>query len=92
MAVAMSSVNVPTSPAQNLGIVPGGGTMIISSNEISADVFLGTTSGVTSSNGAVLDIDGPTYLHNPVSAPPFTVWAIAGTGSHQVGVIIITPK
>lgn len=73
-------------------MVPPGGKMYLSSTATSADVFIGTTNTVTAVTGAPLDTGGPTVLHNPVSAAPFSVYGCAGTGTHVVGVIIITSK
>lgn len=90
--MSMTQYTVPTSPATFLGTIPPGGTMILSSNESSADVYLGQSSAVTASNGAIMDVNGPTTIVNPVTSKPVNMWGIAGTGSHVVGVMIVTPR
>lgn len=91
MPVSMSQVTAPTSPTTiPLGTVSPGSTIIISTTSTTADVFLGTLSTVTATTGAPLDTGGPTVITNPVSGAAFTIYGTSGTGTHVVGVIVIT--
>lgn len=69
--------------------VPPGATCILSSNEANPDVYLGTSTVLTSSSGFILDNNGPTVFTNPPSAPGFSFYAVSGTGTHTVGFMVI---
>lgn len=91
MGCVMGQVIAPTSPStQKICTVPPGATVILSCIETSADVFLGTTSTVTSATGAPLEDASTTTISNPQSSLPFDVWCCAGTGTHPVGFILVT--
>ena len=96
MAVSLYQVTVPTSGGGTapafICTVPPATTVILSSTQASADVFLGTNTAVTSANGAPLDTGGPTTITNPAGASTFTLYGVAGTGTHVVGVITIPSR
>lgn len=94
MSVNLYQVTVPTSgsAATLVCTVPPATTVILSSTSTNADVFLGTNTAVTSANGAPLDTGGPTTIVNPPNAPTFTLYGVAGTGTHVVGVISIPSR
>ncbi len=96
MAASFGQVTVPTiaggTVAAWLCDVPPGAVAILSSTQTSADVYLGPGTATTSSNGAPLDTNGPTTISNPPTATKFSIYGCAGTGSHVVGVIVITPR
>jgi hypothetical protein len=91
VAPALGQVTAPTSgsPATLVCYVPPGSTCILSSVENNADVFLGFNTAVTSATGFPLDNAGPTVFTNPAQAPGFTFYAVAGTGTHIVGYMVI---
>lgn len=96
MAVSIGQVTVPTSgggtsPAL-IANVPPGATAIISTAATNADVYMGLGTAVTSSNGAPLDPTGPTTITNPGTGAPFSIYGVAGTGTHVVGYIVITDR
>ena len=96
MAVSIGQVTVPTSgggtaPAV-LAVVPPGSTAIMSTSATNADVYMGLGTAVTSSNGCPLDPTGPTTISNPATGAPFTLYGVAGTGTHVVGYIVITDR
>lgn len=80
---------VPTSPAVRLCDVPPGTTVLLAAVETNADVFLGMSTAVTSTTGWPLPANATTTINNPPWAPAFTLYAIAGTGGHGVGVMLI---
>ncbi len=94
MAASVYQVTVPTSgsAAAKIADVPPATTVTLSTNSTSADVFLGLAATVTSSNGAPLDPTGPTVITNPPGGTPFTLYGVAGTGTHVVGVISVTGR
>lgn len=94
MAISLGQVTVPTTgtTAALICVVPPAATVTLSTVATAADVFLGTTDTVTSANGAPLDPDGPTTLANPPGSDPFSLYGVAGTGTHVVGFIVITPQ
>ena len=94
MAISLGQVTVPTSGTAGVLIcsIPPGCTGILSSTAASADVFLGAASSVTSANGAPMDTGGPTTITNPPSGDPISLYGVAGTGTHVVGFIVITPS
>ncbi len=96
MAVNLYQVTVPTSGGGTapslIAVVPPNTTVILSSTQTSADVFLGSNTAVTSSNGAPMDTGGPTVITNPPNAPTFSLYGVAGTGTHVVGVITIPAR
>jgi hypothetical protein len=53
-------------------------------------VFLGANTAVTSATGAPMDTGGPTVISNPASGKPFSLYGVAGTGTHVVGIIVVT--
>lgn len=85
---------VPTTGSAGVKLcdIPPGTTVIISSVENSADVFLGMNTAVTSANGFPLDAQAPTTITNPPWGAPFSLYGVAGTGTHSVGVIIIPAR
>lgn len=92
MAISLGQVTAPTtgSAAIKIADVPPETTVILSTTSTSADVFLGTNAQVTSTTGCPLDPTGPTTITNPRGAQMFTLYGVAGTGTHVVGYIIIT--
>jgi hypothetical protein len=94
VAASVYQVTAPTtgSTAAKICDMPPGTTAILSTTSTSADVFLGLAATVTSSNGAPLDPSGPTVIANPAGASPFTLYGVAGTGTHVVGVILVTGR
>lgn len=94
MSVNLYQVTVPTSgsAATLVCTVPPATTVILSSTSTNADVFLGTNTAVTSANGAPLDTGGPTTITNPAAGSTFTLYGVAGTGTHVVGVISIPSR
>lgn len=94
MGVSIGQVTVPTSggstPPALICAVPPGATVTLSSVTTgNPDVFLGSSTAVTSTNGAPLDTGGPTTLHNPRGAATFSIYGVAGTGTHAVGYFVI---
>lgn len=91
MAVSLGQVTAPTSgsPGVLVCTVPPGATCILSSNESTPDVFLGTSTAVTSTTGFILDNNGPTVFTNPPTASAFSLYAVSGTGTHSVGYMVI---
>ncbi len=87
-------VTVPTTGTAGVKVCdcPPGSTTILSSTATSADVFLGTSSAVTSATGAPLDTGGPTTITNPPWGTGFSLYGVAGTGTHVVGVITIPAR
>ena len=85
---------VPTSGSAGVKIcdIPPGTTVIISAVENNADVFLGMNTAVTSANGYPLDAGGPTTITNPPWGTSFSLYGVAGTGTHVVGVITIPAR
>ena len=96
MSASAYQVTVPTSGGSTapafVCTVPPATTVILSSTQASADVFLGTNTAVTSATGAPLDTGGPTVITNPAGAPTFSLYGVAGTGTHVVGVITIPAR
>lgn len=92
MAISLGQVTAPTTggAAQAICTVPPGATLTLSTVATTADVFLGTSDTVTSANGTPLDPYGPTTLENPLTGSPFTLYCVAGTGTHVVGYILLT--
>lgn len=91
MAVSLGQVTVPTSgsPGAFICTVPPGATVVLSSNESNPDVYFGLNTAVTSANGFILDNNGPTVFTNPPQAPTFSLYGVAGTGTHAVGYMVI---
>lgn len=94
MAISLGQVTAPTSGSSAIFIcsVPPGGVVTLSTTSTNADVFLGLGTGVTSANGVPLDPTGPTVLSNPETSPSFSLYGVAGTGTHIVGYILITNR
>lgn len=94
MSVSLYQVTVPTSGSAATLIcrVPPNTTVILSTDSANADVYLGANTAVTSSSGAPLDPSGPTTITNPAAGAPFTLYGVAGTGTHVVGVITIPSR
>lgn len=90
MAITMYQRNIGTVTASLVGLVPSGAQVILSSTQTSADVYLGLGTATTAANGCPMDTGGPTVITNPPGEDPFSLYAIAGTGSHVVGVVVIT--
>lgn len=87
-------VTVPTSGSAAVKVcdIPPGTTVILSSVETNADVFLGMNTAVTSATGFPLDAGGPTTITNPPWGAPFALYGVAGTGTHSVGVLYLTAR
>ncbi len=94
MAASVYQVTVPTtgSTAAKICDVPPATTVILSTDATNADVYLGTSTAVTSTTGAPLDPNHSTTITNPPTGSPFTLYGVAGTGTHAVGVISITGR
>lgn len=96
MAVSLGQVTVPTSGGGTapvlLATLPPGATAILSTTATNADVFMGLGTAVTSSNGCPLDPTGPTTISNPATGAPFSLYGVAGTGTHVVGFLVITDR
>jgi hypothetical protein len=88
---AIGQVTAPTSgnPGAFVCSCPPNSTVVLSTVENSADVFLGTSTAVTSANGFPLDNAGPTMFVTPSMASTFSLYAVAGTGTHIVGYLVI---
>jgi hypothetical protein len=94
VAASVYQVTVPTSgtAAAFICAVPPGTTVILSTTSSNADVFLGMNTAVTSAIGAPLDPTGPTTIVNPPNASTFSLYGVAGTGTHVVGVVSVTAR
>lgn len=94
MAVSLGQVTAPTSGSAGVFVcfIPPGATCVLSSNEANPDVFLGTSTAVTSSTGFILDNNGPTVFTNPPQATGFSLYAVSGTGTHAVGYMVIPSR
>ncbi len=94
MAASVYQVTVPTtgSAAALICPVPPNTTVILSTNATNADVYLGMNTAVTSTTGAPLDPTGPTTITNPAAGSTFSLYGVAGTGTHVVGVISVTGR
>ncbi len=84
-------VTVPTTGTAGIKVcdIPPGTTVILSSTQASADVYLGMNTAVTSATGAPMDTGGPTVITNPPWGSGFSLYGVAGTGTHVVGVITL---
>lgn len=97
MGISIGQVTVPTSggataPAFICAVPPGATATLSTTATGTPDIFLGPSTAVTSSNGCPLDTGGPTTLHNPRGASAFSLFGVAGTGTHQVGYFVITDQ
>lgn len=94
MAISLGQVTTPTSgsPAIFICNMPPGAVVTLSTTATNADIFLGLGTGVTSSTGAPLDPSGPTTISNPETSSPFSLYGVAGTGTHVLGYILITNR
>ncbi len=94
MAASVYQVTVPTSgtAAAFICAVPPNTTVILSTSASSADVYLGMNTAVTAAVGAPLDPTGPTTITNPAGGATFSLYGVAGTGTHVVGVISVTGR
>lgn len=93
MALTTNQVIAPASPTtiKVCDVIPGQ-TVILSCVSATADVFIGTTSTVTSATGAALSPTGPTTIVMPPTATKTTLWATSGTGTHVVGVVVVDTR
>lgn len=90
MAASFMAYNVGTVTPVKLCTVGPATTVVLTSNENSADVYLGGGTTVSVNSGAIMPPNQSTTIINPATASAFDLWAISGTGSHDVGVIVIT--
>lgn len=91
MPVSLGQCTAPTTGSAGVFVCscPPGATVVLSSVEPSADVFLGTSTAVTAANGFPLDNAGPTVFTVPPQATTFSLYAVAGTGTHVVGYLVV---
>ena len=82
-------VTVPTTGTAGVKVcdIPPGTTVLIAAVESNADVFLGMNTAVTSATGFPLPANATTTIANPPWDSTFTLYGVAGTGTHSVGVI-----
>lgn len=91
MSVSIGQCTAPTSGSAGVFVCncPPGATVVLSTVENAADVFLGVNTAVTSASGFPLDNAGPTVFTVPPQASTFSLYAVAGTGTHIVGYLVI---
>lgn len=80
---------VPTTGTAGVKLcdVPPGTTVLLAAVESNADVFLGMNTAVTSATGWPLPANATTTINNPPWGTAFSLYGVAGTGTHAVGVL-----
>lgn len=85
---------VPTTGSAGIKLcdVQPGTTVIMAAVETNADVFIGMNTAVTSATGFMLPAGATTTISNPPWGTGFSLYGVAGTGTHTVGVITIPAR
>lgn len=92
MALNAFQVSVGNTATPLLTVPPGLNSVTIINNQGTNTIALGTSSSVTTSNGAVLPANGSITFPGYTSSTGSTLYAIANTGTNVVSVIMTTAK
>lgn len=91
MGVSIQTVNAGGT-ALFVAHVPPMCSVTISTQDNNADVAWGMGSTVTFGTGSIVPPAGSYSFVNPATSPPFDIWVIASTGTHEVSVQLVTPR
>jgi hypothetical protein len=92
MAINMFQATVTGTAAILVTVPPGTGSVTIINNQGTNTIAIGTTSGVTTSNGGILPANGSITFPGYPTSSATTLWAVANTGSNVVSVVLSTAK
>lgn len=90
MALQMQNVGVTTAAVKVCTAVPGSTVEFSIATGTSGYVALGLSNSVTTTTGFAISPGIPHQFTLPTSGQAYDIWAIASTGTIQLGIIITT--